>query len=283
MERFVHVGTTDNLMRKQYQTDTHTIPRIQDFHHILKNITIFSKIDLIKAYYQIPIGEDDKYDILIASTNERQHEDHLKIIFERLNSYGLIINISKSVFGVQEIEFLGYLISKEGSRPLPEKVQAIINYKKPENLHDLRTFLGMINFYRRYLKDAAKTQTLLYDYLIRAKKRDTRKIQRSDEAEKQFEKCKNYLIDTALLSFPKPESPLALFTDASDTDVGSVLQQLENDTWKPIEFYSKKKLTLLNKISAHMIVNSLVFTFPLNTSNICSKEQCIHYNIHYNL
>ncbi|GFU12527.1 transposon Ty3-I Gag-Pol polyprotein [Nephila pilipes] len=124
--------------------------------------------------------------------------DHLKIIFERLNSYGLKINISKFVFGVQEIEFLGYLISQEGSRPLPEKVQAIINYKKPETLHDLRTFLGMINFYRRYLKDAAKTQTLLHDYLKGAKKRDKRKIQWSDEAETQFEKCKNDLINTTL-------------------------------------------------------------------------------------
>ncbi|GFT06135.1 transposon Ty3-I Gag-Pol polyprotein [Nephila pilipes] len=114
-------------------------------------------------------------DILIASTNKRQHEDNLKIIFERLNSYGLKINIFKSVFGVQEIEFLGYLISQEGSRPLPEKVQAIINYKKPETLYDLLTF-------------------------------------------------------HALLSFPKPELPLALFTDASDTAIGSVLQQLENDT-----------------------------------------------------
>ncbi|GFR29142.1 transposon Ty3-G Gag-Pol polyprotein [Trichonephila clavata] len=64
-------------------------------------------------------------DILIASTNEMQHEDRLKIIFERLNTYGLKINISISVFGVEEIEFLGYLISKESSKPLPEKVKAI--------------------------------------------------------------------------------------------------------------------------------------------------------------
>ncbi|GFQ96582.1 retrovirus-related Pol polyprotein from transposon opus [Trichonephila clavata] len=100
-----------------------------------------------------------------------QHEDHLKIVFERLSTYGLKINISKSVFGLEEIEFLLYLISKEGSKPLPEKVKAITNYKKPETLHDLRIFLGMINFYRRYLKDAAKNQALLHDYLKGAKKK----------------------------------------------------------------------------------------------------------------
>ncbi|GFR15715.1 hypothetical protein TNCT_515041 [Trichonephila clavata] len=158
-------------------------------------------------------------DILIASTNEMQHEDHLKIVFERLNTYGLKINISKSVFGVEEIEFLGYLISKEGSKPLPEKVKAITNYKKPETLHDFRIFLGMINFYRRYLKDAAKNQALLYDYLKGAKKRDKRKIQWTEEAEKQFENCKNDLSNTALLTFPNPDLPLALFTDASDTAI----------------------------------------------------------------
>ncbi|GFT79585.1 transposon Ty3-I Gag-Pol polyprotein [Nephila pilipes] len=131
---------------------------------------------LLRFIYEVLSGINFVFpyldDILIASTNERQHKDHLKIIFERSNSYGLKTNISKSVFGVREIEFLGYLISQEGSRPLPEKVQAIINCKKPETLHDLRTFLGMINFYRRYLKDAAKTQTLLHDYLKEAKKKE---------------------------------------------------------------------------------------------------------------
>ncbi|GFR22189.1 transposon Ty3-I Gag-Pol polyprotein [Trichonephila clavata] len=102
------------------------------------------------------------------------HEDHLKIVLERLNTYGLKINISKFVIGVKEIEFLGYLISKEDSKPLPEKVKVITNYKKPGTLHDLHTFLGMINFYRRYLKDAAKNQTLLHDYLKGAKKKEAR-------------------------------------------------------------------------------------------------------------
>ncbi|GFQ67578.1 retrovirus-related Pol polyprotein from transposon gypsy [Trichonephila clavata] len=153
------------------------------------------------------------------------HENHLKIVFERLNTYGLKINISKSVFGVEEIEFLGYLISKEGSKPLPEKIKAITNYKKPETLHDLRIFLGMINFYRRYLKDAVKNQALLHDYLKGAKKRDKRKIQWTEEAEKQFENCKNDLSNSALLSFPNLDLPLALFTDASDSAIGSVLQQ----------------------------------------------------------
>ncbi|GFW42070.1 hypothetical protein TNCV_1905281 [Trichonephila clavipes] len=92
--------------------------------------------------------------VLVASSTEEEHSEHLKMVFERFQQYGLRINVSKSVMGAAQVEYLGFLITAEGSRPLPEKVQAIFNYKLPETIHDLRTFLGMINFYRRYLKDA---------------------------------------------------------------------------------------------------------------------------------
>ncbi|GBL79713.1 Transposon Ty3-I Gag-Pol polyprotein [Araneus ventricosus] len=266
--------------------DRYPIPRLEDFHQILKETKIFSKIDLFKAYFQIPIAEEHKCktaiitpfglyefnvmsfglknapatfqrfihevlrgldfvfpyldDILIASKSNQEHEIHLNLVLERLNTFGLRINISKSVFAVEEIEFLGYLITPQGSRPLPDKVQAIMNYKRPENIQDLRTFLGILNFYRRYLKDAAKNQALLHEYLKCSKKKDKRKIQWSDEADKQFEKCKNDLANATLLSFPNSELPLSLFTDASDTAIGAVLQQYENSTWKPIAFYYKK-------------------------------------------
>ncbi|GFS92488.1 retrovirus-related Pol polyprotein from transposon opus [Trichonephila clavipes] len=77
--------------------------------------------------------------------------------------------------GAAQVEYLGFLITAEGSRPLPEKVQAILSYKPPETIHDLRTFLGMINFYRRYLKDAAKIQAPLHELLRGAKKKDRKK------------------------------------------------------------------------------------------------------------
>ncbi|GFT01579.1 retrovirus-related Pol polyprotein from transposon opus [Trichonephila clavipes] len=76
------------------------------------------------------------------------------MVFERFQQYGLRINVSKSVMGAAQVEYLGFLITAEGSRHCQKKVQAIF-------IHDLRTFLGMINFYRRYLKDAAKTQAYM--------------------------------------------------------------------------------------------------------------------------
>ncbi|GFS92492.1 transposon Tf2-9 polyprotein [Trichonephila clavipes] len=176
-------------------------------------------------------------DVLVASSTE---EEHLKMVFERFQQYGLRINVSKSVMGAPQVEYLGFLIIAEGSRPLPEKVQAIFSYKLPETIHDLRTFLGMINFYRRYLKDAAKTQAPLHELLKGAKKKDRRKVHWTDDTRRSFEKCKTDLAEAALLSFPRSGLPLSLCTDASDFAVGAVLQQLENKSWKPIAFYSKK-------------------------------------------
>ncbi|UYV74022.1 hypothetical protein LAZ67_11001862 [Cordylochernes scorpioides] len=189
--------------------ERYPIPRLNDFSHILNKKKIFSKVDLFKAYFQIPIAEEDKPktaittpfglfefnvmsfeprnapstfqrcihqtlqnldftfpyldDILIASESEEEHQNHLKIVFERFSKYGLRINMEKSVFGVKEIEFLGYLITPEGFSPLPERVKVIQEYKLPTTIQELRAFLGMLNFYRPFLKDAAETQSILHD------------------------------------------------------------------------------------------------------------------------
>ncbi|GFW42862.1 transposon Tf2-6 polyprotein [Trichonephila clavipes] len=162
-------------------------------------------------------------DILVASETE-EHKTHLKLVFDRLQKHGLRVNISKSTLGVTHLEFLGYLITPEGSKPLPEKVDAILSYKLPETIRDLRTFLGLINFYRRYLKDAAKNQAILHEYLKGSKKNDKTKILWTEEAKENFEKCKQDLAKATLLSFPDPDLQLALFTDASNFAIGSVSQ-----------------------------------------------------------
>lgn len=115
-------------------------------------------------------------DILVASTNEHEHRKHLRILFARLKQYSLTINVSKYLFRKEEIPFLGYLVSKQGIKPTIDNVKAILDYKKPKTIHELRRFLGIINFYRRSLKNAASHQAILSDYLKDNKKRDKRSV-----------------------------------------------------------------------------------------------------------
>ncbi|GFX82007.1 retrovirus-related Pol polyprotein from transposon opus [Trichonephila clavipes] len=211
-------------------------------------------------------------DVLVASSTEEEHSEHLKMVFERFQQYGLRINVSKSVMGAAQVEYLGFLITAEGSRPLPEKVQAIFNYKLPETIHDLRTFLGMINFYRRYLKDAAKTQAPLHELLKGAKKKDRRKVHWTDDTRRSFEKCKTDLAEAALLSFPRSGLPLSLCTDASDFAVGAVLQQLENERWKPIAFYSKKLNETQTRFQIFQLIHGLAHPGIKSTVKLMTEK-----------
>lgn len=105
--------------------------------------TIFKKIDFVFVYID---------DILIASKNEEDHRKHLKTVFEILKKHGLRLNLAKCEFGKREVEFLGYLINGDGIRPIPDRVSAILKYPKPQNVSELRRFLGMSNFCRRSMQ-----------------------------------------------------------------------------------------------------------------------------------
>jgi len=86
-------------------------------------------------------------DVLVVSESKLQHEDHLRTVFERLDRFGLLLNVNKCIFGDEQIDFLGYSISSTGTKPLPQKVQAILDYKKTTHSQRVKkVFRYMINF-----------------------------------------------------------------------------------------------------------------------------------------
>lgn len=171
--------------------------------------------------------------------NAAQTFQRLEILFKRLQDHNISINVSKCIFGAEELPFLGYLVSGTGVIPHPDRVQVISQYKKPGTIKELQRFLGMLNYYRRCLKGAANNQAVLNSYLKNTHKGDKRAIMWTQEAEDAFESCKTALANAALLAHPAEAIPLILTADASNVAIGASLEQHVDGKIKPVSFFSK--------------------------------------------
>lgn len=206
------------------------------------NHTVLEGLDFIFCYID---------DVIVASSDEKQHEEHLRVLFQRFQKYAITLNLSKCCFGVKELNFLGFHVSTAGIRPLPEKVQAIVEMSRPDRVDQLRRFLGMVNFYRKHIPLAVRSQSVLSSYLHNTKKKDKSLIAWTAEAEAAFEDCKQQLKDAVTLSYPMLDVPLSLMTDASDTCIGAVLQQQVKGIWRPLGYFSKKLTPAQSRYSTY--------------------------------
>ncbi|GFW93628.1 transposon Tf2-9 polyprotein [Trichonephila clavipes] len=208
--------------------------------------------------------------------NAEEHRSHLRTIFQRLSSYGLKLNISKCVFGVTELIFLGHLITPDGIKPLSDKVQAVLDYKQPETVGSLRKFLGLLNFYRHFLPKAAEQQYLLSEFLKGSKGKDSKPLNWSSKAITAFQRCKQALADAALLAHPSPSAPLALHVDASDYAIGGALHQVVDSELQPLAFFSRKLTSSEKSYSAYdrelLAIYSAIRHFR-QKSDKCSPRQ----------
>ncbi|PIK35199.1 pol polyprotein [Apostichopus japonicus] len=177
-------------------------------------------------------------DLLIASNTKEEHEQHLRAIFERLQDHGVVINPTKCVFGADSVDFLGHHVTSQGISALPEKVTAIQAFTEPTTLKQLREFLGMFNFYRRFVPHCADLLLPLTDMLKGERK--NAKITLNDAQQKAFSQAKETLAKTTLLTHPRADAPIHVSTDASDFAVGGVLHQTIEGQQQPIASFSKK-------------------------------------------
>jgi len=186
-------------------------------------------------------------DILVASANHEEHVRDLRAVLTRLQKHGMVLNGEKCVLGVSQLEYLGHVVSSAGLSPLPDRVAAIQNVQQPTTGKELMTYLGMINFYRRFIKGAASVLRPLTDALRGGSKGP---LVWTPPMQLAFEESKRRLVSVAQLAHPDPSAELQLAVDASDHHVGAVLQQQTRSGMQPLSFFSKKLDSAQQKYSA---------------------------------
>ena len=181
-------------------------------------------------------------DFLIASENEERHREHLRILFKRLGENGVVINLVKCEFGVSEIKFLGYTAIAEEIKPLAEHDDAIIKVPLPTTVKDLRKYIGMINFYKRFIPGAAKVLQP-HDDLLKGTTKCNASIEWTEQAGNSFRESKRALVDATMLTHPIPGAPVSLAVDASDYAIGAVLRRYLGYLTN-VRFYDKIAITI---------------------------------------
>ena len=158
-----------------------------------------------------------------------------------------MVNLRKCEFYSEEVQFLGHLISAKGIRPIPSKLETISNIKLPKTVTNLRSFLGAVNFYHRFLP---KASALLSPLSALATGPKTSTIVWSDSNIATFETVKIQLTNLVALKFYNPNAELQLTTDASDYAIGAVLHQVTDGILEPLEFFSRKMNSAQSNYSA---------------------------------
>ena len=176
-------------------------------------------------------------DILIYSENMEEHKKHLKIILDALKKANVQLKHSKCIFAAEEVELLGFIIGKNGIRPVAEKVRALEKAEPPRSKKQLQSFLGSANYYRKFLENYGMITVPLYDLL----KKDV-PFEWTDECQSAFDMVKSMLIsDKVMLAYPDSNKKYKLFTDASGTGIAGVLKQTDNTGCdRVIQYYSQK-------------------------------------------
>ena len=192
-------------------------------------------------------------DFLIFSETMEDHLHHLDQLFQRLNKYGLFLKPQKCHFAQSSVLFLGHAVTASGMRPLTDKVAAISAIPAPTNLKEVRSFLGSVNYYRRYLPKLAELAAPITDLLKGPPRRKTTRVVWGVEQQTSFESVKDALKEAAELAYEDPDKPLVLSTDASQHHVGSVLEQYVDDEGsdtRPLAYFSKALPTSVKVRSA---------------------------------
>ncbi|HLP44037.1 MAG TPA: RNase H-like domain-containing protein [Candidatus Nanoarchaeia archaeon] len=173
-------------------------------------------------------------DILVFSTTEAKHLEHLENILSKLQIAGLKIKASKIQLFLPEVEYLGFLTGCDGLKVNPRKMDSIVNFPRPAKVRDVQAFLGLIGYFRIFIPKFAEKARPLYILL----KQDN-EWSWGKEQEAAFQQFKRLLQQAPILAFPNFDEPFMLTTDASGYAAGAILTQMQNNKERLIACASK--------------------------------------------
>lgn len=159
-----------------------------------------------------------------------------KRVFKELDDNGLVVNRKKCILGKESLEFLGYTVDKNGVTPLGAKVDAIRATERPQTIKELQRFLGMINYYKRFIPKSAAHLFHLYEAL----KSKPKHLEWTKGCDASFSAIKEALAQATMLCHPRHDAQLAITADASKIAIGAVLEQRGSQGWEPLGFFSAK-------------------------------------------
>ena len=159
-------------------------------------------------------------DILVYSKNEEEHEEHLRLTLSLLREHQLYAKLSKCDFYRDKIQYLGHIISEEGISMDPEKIEAIMNWPTPRNVTDVRSFMGLAGYYRRFIEGFSKVA-----HAITSLQKKGMKFEWTSRCEESFQRLKSLLTSAPLLKGADPEKDFVVCTEACGQGLGGVLMQ----------------------------------------------------------
>ena len=175
-------------------------------------------------------------DILIFSETEEEHQKHVHEVLQTLQDAKLLVDPEKSIFHVQEVEFLGHIIRPNEVHMSPDKISAITEWPTPKTVKDVQSFVGLANYYRRFIKDFGKLAGPMTDLT-----RKDAKFEWTTKCQTAFEEIKNRVTSKPVLCTFDPTKPVELETDSSDFALGAQIGQRDDKgRLHPIAFYSYK-------------------------------------------
>nr|GEW65612.1 putative reverse transcriptase domain-containing protein [Tanacetum cinerariifolium] len=273
------------------------LPRIDDLFDQLQGLSVYSKIDLRSGYHQLRVRDEDipktafrtrygHYEFQVMPfglTNapavfmdlmSQEHANHIRIILELLRLEKLYAKFSKCNFWIRTVQFLGHLIDNQGLHVDPAKIEAVKNWASPTTPTEIRQFLGLADYYRRFIKvffKIAKSLTILT--------RKDKKFVWGEDQEMAFQILKQKLCKATILTLPEENDDFVVYCDASIQGLGSVLMQRE----KVIAYASRQLKTHEENYTTHDLeLRAVVFALKIWRHYLYGTK-CIVFTDHKSL